>query len=110
MDYLCPPLTEEQISIFDINALYTNTINNVINTYFPYDLSAGIRQYQYYKETQGAIQASIKSLQKKEMHYLEKSVEVLSDLESANVLGCLFAHNNEICDELLTYFTTNAYI
>src|SRR5882762_5511706 len=44
MDYLCPPLTEEQISIFDINALYAKAINNIINTYFPSDLSADIRQ------------------------------------------------------------------
>jgi hypothetical protein len=42
VDYLCLPLTEEQISIFDTNVLFTNTINSIINTYFPYDLSAGI--------------------------------------------------------------------
>ena len=110
VDYLCPPLTPEQIPIFDTTASYANALNNVINTYFPFDLSAGIRQYQHYKETQHAIQASIKALQEKEMRYMEKAIEVLSDLENTNVLGCLLAHNDEIRQELLTYFTTDPYV
>ena len=110
VDYACAPLTPEEISIFDTNALFANAINNIINTYFPYDLSAGVRQYQYYKETQYAIQTCIKDLQKKEMRYMERAVDTLSDLEHANVLGRLLAHNDEITEELRTYFTTDPYI
>jgi hypothetical protein len=109
VDYICQALTATQMTILDPDALFSTAINNVINTYFPYDLSAGIRQYQYYRETQHAIQNSIKRLQEKEMRYTERALEVLSELENANVLGRILAHDNIIREELLAYHTTDPY-
>jgi hypothetical protein len=50
VDYVCPTITPPQLRLLDIEAPYADAINHVINNYFPYDLSTGVRQYQFYKE------------------------------------------------------------
>ncbi|KAI0268433.1 hypothetical protein BGY98DRAFT_938225 [Russula aff. rugulosa BPL654] len=57
--------------------------------------------YQYYRETQYAIQASIKSLREKEMRYMEQAIGTLSELENANILGRLLAHDGDVVKEAL---------
>jgi len=101
VDHLCPPLTPEQLQLLDSQAPFAFAITKVINDYFPPDLAAGVRQYQFYKDTQYALQASVKSLEDKAQCYLEGAMEVLSSLENANVLGCLLAHANIISANLL---------
>ena len=59
VDYICPPLTLDQLCLLDNNTPYVDTINNVINNYLPYNVSYGIRQYQYFKEKQYATQRHI---------------------------------------------------
>ena len=44
------------------------------------------------------------------MHYIEKGVEVLSTLENANALGCIFAHKHDITTYLLENLTPSSYI
>src|SRR5437588_1761843 len=39
------------------------------------------------------------------MHYLEHSMEVLSDLENANILGCILAHHKDFDDNPKAYAT-----
>ena len=101
MDRLCPPLTPEQLQLLNIQAPFASTITKIVNNYFPPDLTTGVHQYQFYKDTQYALQASIKSLQDKELQYLEGAMEVLSGLENANVLGRLLAHKDIISANLL---------
>ena len=103
-DYVNPIITPEQLRLLDPHEPFADVINHVINTYFPLDLSAAVRQYQYFRETKYAIQCTIRTLQDKEMHYVEKAVGVLSDLESANVLGRLLAHSPEIEDRLFNTY------
>ena len=81
------------------------TVTKIVDNYFPPDLAAGVRQYQFYKDTQYTLQASVKSLQDKEMRYLEGAMEVLSGLENANVLGHLLAHEDIISADLLAQNT-----
>ena len=95
VDYICPPLSIEQGHIFDMDASYAPVVNQVINAHFPRDLAAGVRQYQYFKRGQYSIQKTIRELQEKEMRYIERSCEVLSELEMANVLGRFLAHLDE---------------
>jgi len=101
VDRLCPPLTPEQLQLLNIQAPFASTITKIVNNYFPPDLTTGVHQYQFYKDTQYALQASIKSLQDKELQYLEGAMEVLSGLENANVLGWLLAHEDIISTDLL---------
>ena len=101
MDHLCPLLTLEQLQLLDPQAPFTFTITKVIDNYFPPDLTTGVHQYQFYKDTQYTLQASVKSLEDKAQHYLEGTMEVLSGLENANVLGCLLAHTDIISADLL---------
>jgi hypothetical protein len=100
VDYICPPLTPDQLRLLDDNTPYVDAINSVINNYLPYDVSYGIRQYQYFKEKQYATQRRIKLLQEQEMQYLEKSMEVLSELENANVVGRILCHEEIIADTI----------
>ena len=106
-DYINPIITPEQLHLLDTCEPFADAINHVVNTYFPLDLSATICQYQYFCETEYTIQRTIQNLQDKEMHYIEKAVGVLSDLESANVLGRLLAHSPEIEDRLFDTYKCN---
>jgi hypothetical protein len=92
VDYICLVITPPQLHLLDIEAPYTNAVNHIINNYFPYDLSARVQQYQFYKEKEYQIQRHIRDLQQQEMHYLEKAVGLLLELENANVLGRLLAY------------------
>ena len=67
-------------------------MSKVINKYFPYDLLAAVRQYQFYKSTQYSLQCTIQTARIKEMKFAEKALEVLSEMENTNVLGHLLAH------------------
>src|SRR5437879_2805739 len=46
---------------------------------------------------------TITQLQDKYMHYLEGSMEVLSDLENANILGRILAHHEDFNDNPKAY-------
>jgi hypothetical protein len=90
------------LHLLDVDTPYADAVNHIINNYFPYDLSARVCQYQYYKEKQYKVQRHIKDLQQQEMGYLEKAMGLLLELENANVLGHLLAHmeiiHSTICD------------
>ena len=49
-------------------------------------------QYQFYKSTQYTLQRTIQTTRAKELKYSKKALEVLSEMENANVLCCLLAH------------------
>ena len=110
VDYATDTITPEQQALFYSDTPYAPAIDHVLDNFCPFDLAAAIRQYRFYKDTQYAIQASIKKLQEKEMRYIEKGVEVLSDLENANALGRIFAHENDITTYALEQLTPAAYI
>ena len=67
-------------------------MSKVVDEYFPYNLLATVRQYQFYKSTQYTLQRTIQTTSVKEMKYAEKVLEVLSEMENANILGRLLAH------------------
>jgi hypothetical protein len=102
VDYICPVITLPQQCLLDVDAPYANAVNHIINNYFPYNLSTGVWQYQFYKEKEYQVQRHIKDLQHQEMHYLEKAVGLLSELENTNVLGCFLVYmeiiHSTICD------------
>jgi hypothetical protein len=104
VDYLCPHLTPEQLKVFDTQMAFAPAVDKVVEEQFPADLAAGVRQYQYYKDTQYSIQKVRQHLHNKENAYLEKAIETLDSLERANVLGRLLAHLDVITQE----FTTEA--
>jgi hypothetical protein len=101
VDCLCPAITPEQLQLLVFQVPFAFTIQKIVDNYFPLDLTVGVRQYQFYKDTQYALQASVKSLEDKAQRYLEGAMEVLSGLENANILGCLLAHANIISTNLL---------
>ena len=106
--YNAPPLTPEQLHIFDVKEPFAYAVDKVINEYFPYELSAAVRQYQFYKNTQYTLQQTIRTAQQKEWKYLEKAMEVLSELENANVLGHLLAHTDQLAEALAPNLDANA--
>src|SRR5882757_7161019 len=100
VDYICPPLTQEQLSIFDRDSPFTDVVNRIINEQMPLHLSAAIRHYQHHKDAQYSAQQQIRDLQDQEQRCLERAMCALSELENANVLGCLLAHGDEILHSL----------
>src|SRR6267154_2358041 len=100
VDYFCPPLTQEQLSIFDRDSPFADAVNRIINEQMPLHLSAAIRSYQHYKDAQYGHQQRIRDLQDQEQRHLERATCVLSELENANVLGPLIAHGDEILHSL----------
>ena len=110
VDDKCPAITTKQQGLLNPDASFANAINHVINNFFPYDFTATVHRYQYFMETQYAIQASIHHLQEKEMRYLEHAVGTLSELENANVLGHLLAHDGDIVKHLIANSTPSTYL
>ena len=76
VDYDSPPLTPEQLRIFDASEPYAYVVSKVVDKYFPYDLLAAVRQYQFYKSTQYALQRTIQTAHAKELKYSEKALEI----------------------------------
>jgi len=56
---------------------------------------AGVGQYRHYLNTCYTVQKQINTLQEHHMYYLEKRMEVLSNLKNANVLGHILVHTEE---------------
>ena len=92
VEYDAPPLTPEQLCIFNASEPFAYAVSKVVDEYSPYDLLATVWQYQFYKSTQYALQCTIQTAHTKEMKYTEKALEVLLEMENANVLGHLLAH------------------
>ncbi len=99
--YISGPLSIDHGQLLDSEASYAPAVNKVIDAHFPRDLAAGVRQYQHYNETRYSIQKTIRKLQAKEMRYLERAVEVLSELECANVIGRLLTHLDTLSEVVL---------
>jgi hypothetical protein len=102
VDYICPPLTPDQLAIFDSRSPLAEAVTKVINQKFPLHLSAAIKRYQHFQEEKYSSQQHIHRLQEREYKYLEKAMCVLSDLENANVLGRIIAHGDDIWHSLTT--------
>jgi len=103
-------ITTEQQVLFYSNAPFAAAINHILDNFCPFDLAAAIYQYCFYKDTQYSIQQLVQKLQEKEMHYIEKGVEVLSMLENTNTLGRIFAHKQDITTYLLENLTPFSYV
>ena len=98
--YYCPALTPDELTIFDSKAPFADAVNKVINEQFPLHLSAAVRRYQHFKEAQYTVQTTIRRLQEREQAFLEKAMCVLSEMENANILGRLYAHEEDIFHSL----------
>jgi len=95
VDYLCPTLTPLQIEVLAEDKKYSKVIDWILGEHCPFDLMAGVGQYCHYLNACYTTQKQINVLQEKHMYYLEKRMEVLSDLENANMLGHILVHTKE---------------
>ena len=100
VDYFCPSLTPDQLAILDSRSPFAEAVNKIINQKFPLHISAAIKRYQHFQEEKYSSQQHIHRLQEREHKYLEKAMCVLSELENANVLGRIVAHDDDILDSL----------
>ena len=110
INYATNMITPEQQALFYSDTPFASAIDHVLDNFCPFDLTAAIHQYCFYKDTQYAIQQSVRKLQEKEMQYIKMGVEVLSALENANALGRIFAHEQDITTHLLENLTPSLYV
>jgi hypothetical protein len=103
VDYACPPLTPEQTAILRQDEPFSGVVDYIIQEHLTFDVQAGVQQFCHYDNARQALATTITNLQEKQMHYLERSMEVLSDLENANVLGRILAHHEEFDDNPKAY-------
>jgi hypothetical protein len=105
VDYTCPPLTPDQTAVLRQDESFSDVVDYIIQEHLSFDVQAGVQQFRHYDNTHQAIQTTITQLQDKYMHYLEHSMEVLSDLENANVLGYILAHHEDFDNNPKAYAT-----
>jgi hypothetical protein len=105
MDYTCPPLTPDQTAVLRQDESFLDVVDYIIQEHLSFDVQAGVQQFCHYDNARQAIQTTITQLQDKYMHYLKRSMEVLSDLENANVLGCILAHHEDFDNNPKAYAT-----
>jgi hypothetical protein len=103
VDYTCPPLTLDQTAILCQDESFLDVVDYIIQEHLSFDMQAGVQQFRHYDNARQAIQTTITQLQDKYMHYLEHSMEVLSDLENVNILGCILAHHEDFDDNPKAY-------
>jgi hypothetical protein len=103
VDYTCPPLTLDQTAVLRQDESFSNIVDYIIQEHLSFDVQAGVQQFHHYDNARQAIQTTITQLQDKYMHYLECSMEVLSDLENANILGHILAHHEDFDDNPKAY-------
>jgi hypothetical protein len=103
VDYTCPLLTPDQTAILRQDESFLDIIDYIIQEHLSFDVQADVQQFCHYDNTRQAIQMTITQLQDKYMHYLECSMEVLSDLENANILGHILAHHEDFNDNPKAY-------
>jgi hypothetical protein len=98
--YLCPSLNPEQIQLLDPSVDFAPAVRRVIDDQFPIHLSAAFVRYQFYRRAQYMAQRHIRQLKEREYKYMEKAIGVLSQMENANIIGRLCAHEDEILHQL----------
>jgi hypothetical protein len=103
VDYTCPPLTPDQTAILYQDESFSDIVDYIIQEHLLFDVQAGVQQFCHYDNARQAIQTTITQLQDKYMHYLEHSMEVLSDLENTNILGHILAHHEDFDDNPKAY-------
>jgi hypothetical protein len=103
VDYTCPLLTLDQTAVLRQDESFSDVIDYIIQEHLSFDVQAGVQQFHHYDNARQAIQTTITQLQDKYMHYLEHSMEVLSDLENANILGRILAHHEDFNDNPKAY-------
>ena len=85
----------EQTAILRQDEPFSEVVDYILQEHLLFNVQAGVQQYHHYDNARQAIANTITSLQEKYSHYLERSVEVLSDLENANILGRILAHHED---------------
>jgi hypothetical protein len=105
VDYTCPLLIPDQTAVLCQDKSFSDVIDYIIQEHLSFNVQAGVQQFCHYDNTCQVIQTTITQLQDKYMHYLERSMEVLSDLENANILDCILAHHEDFDDNPKAYAT-----
>jgi hypothetical protein len=101
VDYPIPSLSPNQICLLDLTKHFAPAFDKVVQDNLPYDLIAALQQYCHYKELQYKAQGKSGELCVKGVHYLEHAMEVLSDLENANIIGRIYLqYEDEIIKEI----------
>jgi hypothetical protein len=101
VDYSTPSLSPNQICLLNPTKPFAPAFNKVVQDNLSYDLIAALQQYCHYKELQYKAQGKSSELHVKGVHYLEHAVEVLSDLENANIIGRIYLqYKDEIIKEI----------
>jgi hypothetical protein len=103
VNYTCPLLTPDQTAVLHQDESFLDIVDYIIQEHLSFNIQAGVQQFRHYDNAHQVIQTTITQLQDKYMHYLECSMEVLSDLENANVLGCILVHHKDFDDNPKAY-------
>ena len=88
-------LTPSQTQVLAQDEKFSEIVDWILEEHGPHDLHAGVGQYQHYLNACHTVQKQINALQECHMYYLEKQMEVLSNLKNTNVLGHILAHTKE---------------
>jgi hypothetical protein len=98
--YTTPHLTPEQILLLDPAEGHAQAVRQVVEDHFPLHLSTALKCYHFYKRSQYQVQHHIRLLKEREYKYTEKALDILEQLESANVVGQLRTHEDDILSQL----------
>jgi hypothetical protein len=98
--YATPHLTPEQILLLDPAEGHAQAVRQVVEDHFPLHLSTALKRYHFYKCSQYQTQHHIRLLKERENKYTDKALDILEQLESANVVGRLCAHEDDILGQL----------
>lgn len=104
VDYDTRTLTPQETRLFNTGEDFTTAVDFILQHCAPFDVISGIQHYRMYRDAANATQARIKAEQEKFMEQLERSMEVLSDLENADAFNRLINLKNTAQLETTPHF------
>lgn len=87
VNYTTKILNPQESRLFNSGEPFTPAVDFILQHAIPYDVLVGVRQYRYYRDLANATHVTIRENQEKFTKQLERTMELLSDLENADVFN-----------------------
>jgi hypothetical protein len=89
VEYATKPIEPVESRLFNFDETFAPAVNTILQECAPYDLVAGVQQYRYFRNLARTIQVTMENHQQRFHTALERTMEVMSDLENADAFNRL---------------------
>jgi hypothetical protein len=104
VDYVTRTLTPQETRLFNAGEEFTTAVDFILQHAAPFDIVSGVNQYRILRDSTNALNAEITQKQERFMQQLERTMEVLSELENADAFNRLVQLKDTCMLEMSPYY------